>query len=357
MSENPSAGFASRVQLDFAGDPSIVPHSLDLISKRVLLLDIPDETRLGASFLDDRVVTAAMPACQVTLDDFLTRAVTLPPPTARLGFIFHIGHCGSTLISRLLASDPQCDSHREPQILRHFADAALDAATPWAATDEAGLDRIALALTRCWARPGGAARHVIVKATSLTNGVAPRLMTASPASPALALRMRLEPYLAALLAPNPPSADLMLGARNRLARLQARCGALEWRLHSMSAGELAAASWLCEANSVAALAQAWPGRVLGVDFDHFLAAPQTGLLQIAAHFGLGWDEHMADQALNSDIMRRYSKAPEHDFDPGFRQRVLDDSRRRNADEIGRGLRFARQALADFPVLQAVAVWM
>ena len=354
---NPAfAQFQTRFHRDFARDPDMYPQNLDLFQAKVLVVGTTQGDLDNASFLDDRMLQPGMAGGWLAMDDFLARAGEAPEPAERLGFIFHIGHCGSTLISRLLASRPQDSALREPLPLRVLAEANCDIAEPWAPISEDGIHELLGAFVRSWSRPHPGVTRTIVKATSLASGLGAALLDTAPQARALALRMNLEPFLAALLAPETPSIDLSRGARVRFGRLKALLGDPGWRLHQLSLGELAAASWLCEAFTMADLAANYPNRVLGMDLDQFLAEPQAQLLTAAEHMSLDWSADDAKTALASPIMSQYSKAPEHAYGPGLRKQVLDDSRQRNADEISAGHLFVERMLKAHPILQPVEAW-
>jgi hypothetical protein len=56
----------------------------------------------------------------------------------------------------------------------------------------------------------------------------------------------------------------------------------------------------------------------------------------------------------SPVLTRYSKAPEHAYTPNVRAEVLRDSRRRNREEISKGLAWlAGQARSDRTVAEIV----
>lgn len=344
--------FAGRLDA-FARDPALLPHTLDLLGRRVLVVDPGWAAIQEASFLDDRLLQTRPPGGWIDEADLLARARTIPDPGAGLGFIFHLGHCGSTLISRLLQTGGAA-AYREPQALRQLAEADAEAGEPW---DPVGPERFAAlsdALLRAWSRRPQDAPAAVVKATSLVSGLAPALMARAPQAPALLLSMGLQPYLAALLAPEAPSADLARGARVRFARLKRRIGDPGWRLHALSPGELAAASWLAEALALAEARAAAPERTMMLDFDAFLARPAADLARAAAHFRLGWTADQAEAAAAGPVMSRYAKAPEHGYGAQDRAAILAASAVRNADEIARGRAFAEAALSRLQALAPVA---
>ncbi|MEN0653987.1 MULTISPECIES: hypothetical protein [Hyphobacterium] len=348
---------SQEVAAGFAAGPRYFPHSLDIAARRVLMLDLPADTYLAESFLDDRLFQAGPRGGWLGEDDFLAMAGQLPAPTDAPGFIFHVGHCGSTLVSRLLAAGGGFPV-REPVPLRVLADARCEAGKPW---DPLGDDRFRAlidAFGRSWARRPDGMSRAIVKATSLSSGLAPDLMAAAPGSKVLALRIPLAAWLAALLAPETPSADLMRGARVRLSRLTALCGGDPGvRLHALSPGELAAVSWLTEAATLAGLHRAEPDRVMALDFEDFLKQPAGRLHDMARHFGLALSREDAGAAIASPVMSRYSKAPDQGFTAHDRAAMQAESAARNAGEIAKGLTLVEGLVGRYEGLTGVSDWL
>lgn len=341
----------------FAAGPRYFPHTLDIAARRVLMLDLPVDTYVAESFLDDRLFQAGPRGGWLGEDEFLAIAGTLPVPEKAPGFIFHVGHCGSTLVSRLLAAMGAFPV-REPVPLRVLADARCEADRPWDPLGEARYRALINAFVRSWSRRPDGAATTIVKATSLSSGLAPDLMAAAPQAPALALRITLNDYLAALLAPDEPSADLMRGARVRLSRLAALCGEDPGvRLHALSPGELAALSWLAEAATLARLTQSEPDRVMALDFETFLSGSGETLHTIAVHFGLPASQEDAERAIASPLMSRYSKSPDHGFTPDDRAALQAESAARNAGEIAKGRAIVLGLVRRYEGLAGVSDWI
>lgn len=346
-----------EVTAGFAAGPRYFPHTLDLAARRVLMLDLPDETYVAESFLDDRLFQAGPRGGWLGEDEFLKLAASLPEPGSGIGYIFHVGHCGSTLISRLLAGSG-CFPVREPVPLRVMADARCEADKPWDPLGEERYEALLDAFARSWTRRPQWAERSIVKATSLASGLAPDLLAVSRPAKALALRIPLSSWLAALLAPDEPSADLMRGARVRLSRLAALCGEDPGvRLHALSPGELAALSWLAEAATLARLAKAEPDRMIALDFEDFLARPASVLMTIARHFGLNWSDGNAEALVLSPLMQRYSKSPDQGFTPDDRAALQAESAARNASEIAKGRAMVEGLVRRYEGLGGVASWL
>jgi hypothetical protein len=101
-------------------DPEFLPFKLDLVSRRVLLVRLTPAQRHDAAFLDERALPARADGGWVPLEALLAQTSV---QAACADAIFHIGHCGSTLLSRLLESWPQVQGLREPLPLRILAEA------------------------------------------------------------------------------------------------------------------------------------------------------------------------------------------------------------------------------------------
>ncbi len=141
-----------------------------------------------------------------------------------LHFIFHTGHVGSTLVSRLLDETGQVLSLREPLPLRTLAEAHDVLHAPESLLGPQQFDRLLETLLRLWRRGYAATRAVVVKATSSAARLAPVLLERSAGSRAIYLNLRAEPALATLLAGANSLIDLRGHGAERLKRLSARIG-------------------------------------------------------------------------------------------------------------------------------------
>lgn len=319
----------------------LYPFKIDLARGRVLQIEMDFAAFRAASFLDDRILTSTTRGGWVALQGLPESAAT-SADSRPLHFIFHTGHVGSTLVSRLLDETGRVLSLREPLPLRTLAAAqdALQGRSPDGAPllTQAQLDALIALFLRLWSRGYAATEAVILKATSSTARLAPALLTAAPDSKAIYLNLRAEPYLATLLAGENSPIDLRGHAPERLGRLAAQGLSPLPRLESLSLGELAALSWLAETLTQREVLARYPARVLAIDFDAFLADVPGHLQRIRAHFAVPQDPAFLARAAQSPVLTRYSKAPEHPYDPALRAAVLQDSRRAHRDEILKGLR-------------------
>ena len=288
-------------------DPAYLPFKLDLVARRALLVRFDATQRREAAFLDERALPPRVDGAWIPLEPLLS----LRDTAACAHAIFHIGHCGSTLLSRLLESWPGVQALREPLPLRTLAEAWSQRTQPesWLSASEA--QRCLEGLWTAWSRPFGGAQQAMIKATSSCNALIEPLLDGHTRMRAILLDMPLRPYLATLLKSTDSSRDATAAAPGRLRDLRARCGDEDLVLHALSVPQQCAMGWVAERLRFAALARAYGGRVLRVDFEQLLAEPETMLARIAAHLGLAPKGVAA--AMRSPAWGRYSKAQSHGY--------------------------------------------
>ena len=316
--------------------PDIYPQKIDLNGLMVLLLQFDSDAYRRASFLDDRILAPATVGAWASFDRVAeaSRLVTDPCP---VHFIFHTGHVGSTLVSRLLDETGLVLPLREPLPLRTLAETHDALGRGDALLGSVQFDYLLATLLRLWSRGYPGNGSVVVKATSSVGRIAVPLLDRNEGSRAIYLNLRAEPYLATLLAGQNSPADLRGHGPERMRRLQSRVGAPLPQLHALSIGELAAMSWLTESWSQREALRRHPARIMAVDFDQFLVGVAPSIDRMLRLFGLPADTGQLDRLSRSPVLGRYSKAPEFAYTPEIRAELLRDSRRRNGEEIRRGL--------------------
>ena len=326
--------------------PDAYPHNLDLAGGRVLVLRLNEREYRNASFLDDRIFSSSTQGAWLSGAAVIEagRRVREPRP---LHFIFHSGHVGSTLLSRLLDETGGLLSLREPLLLRTLADAHDALGRPDALLSAPQFAALIDMTLRLWSRGYASTRAVVVKATSSAGRLAPELLARSPASKAVYLGLAAEPYLATLLGGANSASDLRGHGPGRMRRLLAGRELPVAPLHALSPGELAALGWLAESLTRRQAIAAHGARVLALDFNAFLADVTGQLARVAGHFGLAADGAAIASAAAGPVLRQYSKSPQLPYGPGQRAERIEASRRENRDEIAKGLDWlARLGRAD-----------
>ncbi|MEJ2127464.1 MAG: hypothetical protein P8X81_01315 [Woeseiaceae bacterium] len=313
----------------FKDDPLIYPQKLVPAEDRVLLVELTEEILQGHSFLDDRIFHTAMPFEWLPWRDFEQLASALSPRAP--SYIFHIGHCGSTLLSRLVAEATGSLALREPLPLRVLAINRAESVVDWL-DDKETHKRLRL-FERTWSRGD---RPTTVKATSMCTNLVSEV---NKDSRVVFMYQPAETHLAVLLAGENSMQDLAGFGRNRHTRLGAITEGLP-PLQSMSGGELAALTWLAEVSSAAPALR--ERAAFSLDFDTFLTDPEELLRQTCGALGLETTAEQCTKAVAGPIMRSYSKAPEHNYGPKLREDIIADSKRRNTEEIKKGMRFVER---------------
>lgn len=324
----------------FARSPEWLPHALDVPSDRVLLARRSEQEYRDAGFLDDRSLTAASPRAIVRWGEM---EAALPAGIRRdAQFIFHIGHVGSTLISRLLGEVAGVFALREPALLRVFHQ-LLQPGSAWQRPlAEARLALFAALLSRT-PRPD---QRALVKATSFTSEIAPLLVPGG--SKALLLHVSPRSYVENILAGDASRQELAMLAPSRSERLSRRTSR-SWT--AIGIGEQAAMAWACETASLVGAAEALgEDRILWCDFDRFLSAPAGELGAIARFFGHDLAQPDAEALVRGPLMRRYSKDLAYEYSPDLRREVLEESRSHNAGDIAAAMRWLEAAAAASPAI-------
>ena len=333
--------------------PDAYPQKIDLIRELVLLVRFDAAAYRAASFLDDRILSPTAQGAWLPIGRVAeaSRQVTNLRP---LHFIFHTGHVGSTLVSRLLDETGEVLSLREPLPLRTLAEAHDVLGQFESLLSDAQFEQALAMFIRLWRRGYDPTRSVVVKATSNAGRMAVPILTRSEGSRAIYMNLRAEPYLATLLAGQNSPIDLRGHGPERIRRLQSRVGTPLAPLHTLSIGELAAMSWLAESWTQRDAVKRFAGRAIALDFEVFLANVAGSMARILGHFELSRDDRYLSEVGRSTALTRYSKAPEFAYSPEVRAEVLRDSRRDHREEIRKGMDWLeRRAQTDPAVADVV----
>jgi hypothetical protein len=327
-----------------AASPDVFPQQLDPVSEGVRFLWLSRAQFKAASFLDDRILQPGMRSetVQVSAVEAAVAQAGLPE---RIGFIFHLGHVGSTLVSRLLGASDEVLSLREPAALRTLAQLHAELSTPETLWSPETFEHRLGTMLRLWSRTYAPGQLAVVKATSTACEMAADLLGRDSRPRALFVIAQPQAYLATLLGGQNTHIEVRGYAPMRLRRLHRRLGRPVWRLPELSPGETIAMGWACE---MTALMAADPAQAQWLDFDAFLAWPEPPLLEAFARFGREVSEEKARAILAGPDMGRYAKATEHPYDAGTRRAALREAEELFADEIGKGLAWLDTAAAEIP---------
>ncbi len=339
----------SNWQEIFSEDATMFPHLLDIASDQILVSHLEEQDYRAASFLDQRIVT---PQLKRQLIPWSTLAQVALPKTSSPQYIFHIGHVGSTLISRLLGELGTVLALREPQMLRNLTEIyRLRGAphSPWSPE----LYQTRLAEAMLWlSRVFHSDQRVMIKASSFVSELASQLL--EDGQDALFLYAPLERYLPTILAGDASVQETHSLAGDRLQRLSQRLGEAPCNLWELSLAQKVTLSWFCEMTTLYDAAKSsTSANIKWLDFEDFLHAPAEQLISAANHFGHALSDNVANTLISGPIMSSYSKAPEHDYSPNLRQELLQEASKKHAADIRVAVLWAQKLATRYPQIRDV----
>jgi hypothetical protein len=317
---------------EIAKDATWLVQALDPSAGVARLVAMDRDSYRSASFLDDRLLQHPVdaqllpwPSVEAAITDDLRR-------DAR--WIFHIGHVGSTLVSRLLGEVPGVLAIREPRLVRDLALSPPEIRSGYSGP-----------VPRLMSRTFAADEMALVKATSFASEIAPELIP--PGERALFIYGRPRNYVASILAGENSVKELHALAPLRAERLRTR----DISLAPRNEAGLAAAAWACEMTALEAAAEAMPDRrIEWADFDNMLGAMPAELSRVAAFFGFAADGAQVAAIANGPLMGRYSKGPEYEYSPALRGELIAEAAAAHASEIDDALAMLARAAEKSPLL-------
>lgn len=290
---------------------------------------IPAEQQRALTFLGEACPAAT---CVVPRFDLASCAF----PSAPLHLIVHSGLGGSTFLARALSQPGIVTTLKEPPILTDVVAHRIGGASR---PDNEGLLRLVAALL---ARPFDAAETIVVKLSSVGNGLALEIAADRPDTRILCLQTPLERMLASLAARGPEGRiggrRLFVGLRNsRMVPF----AITDDQVADLSDLQLAAMAWLSIQAMFAELAKSLGSeRVRGVGSERLISDVESALTAIAAHFKLELDSTRMMSSAN-----RHAKTGEA-FDAAKRAEHLDAIFRAHREEL--------QAIVDWTTSMAEA---
>lgn len=307
-------------------------QAIDPAAGQVRLVAMDAEAYRAASFLDDRLLQSPVDA-QIVPWPLVEEAVT-GEQRSDARWIFHVGHVGSTLVSRLLGEIDAVLAIREPRLLRDLALSPPEVR-----------QRYVVPVAKLMSRTFATDEIACVKATSFAGEIAPELVP--PGERALFMYATPRNYVASILAGENSLQELHLLAGTRAQRANAR------GLFIPAQGDacLAAAAWMTEITALEAAAEAMTDRQIAwADFDGMLADMESELARVAGFFGFSADEDQLKTIATGRLMGRYSKALEYEYSPRLRRELIGEVSEQFSREIDQALAMLRRASDDSPLL-------
>jgi hypothetical protein len=310
---------------EIAQDAKWLAQAVDPAAGMMRLIAMDREAYRAASFLDDRLLQAPVDAQIVPWPEVEEAMSGALRHDAR--WIFHIGHVGSTLLSRLLGELDGVLALREPRLLRDLALSPPEVRQRYIAP-------VAKLISRTFAT----SEIACVKATSFASEIAPQLVP--PGERALFMYATPRNYIASILAGENSLQELRMLAGPRAQRANAR----DVYVPAQNDADHAAAAWVTEMTALETAAEAMMDRqVAWADFDAMLRAMENELARVAAFFGFTTDPDRIRALATGPLMRRYSKALEYEYSAGLRLELIGEASEQFAREIDGALAMLRAA--------------
>jgi len=265
-------------------------------------------------FLDGRISPASNTAIRVPLGA-LTESI---PGPAQTSWIFHVAHCGSTLLARALDKPSANLVLREPKALRQLA----------LHRDPRRLAVLMAMLSKRYE----ADLATVVKANVPVNFLLPELIDFDPQARAIILHLGLRDYLLAI----------MRNDRHRewLRRVTAQLALHLGDLTGASDAERAAALWTAQMQVFAAAIARLPN-ARTLDAETFFAEPGRCLKFAAVHLGVPMASEEIEAAVAGPLFATYSKNPQVSFNNEMRLERRSELERALAAEIEQAQRWVR----------------
>lgn len=275
---------------DLLATPDACLHSLE--ADDAILVPMDGDAYRRSIFLDHRISPAGEGGWRVPAAS-LAAAV----PAARpLGWIFHVAHCGSTLLARALDELGGGLVLREPLALRQLA----------LQENRVLLPAVLALLSRRY--PGSG--MTVVKANVPVNFMLDAIADHDPQAPVVLLWSRLPDYLGAVLR----SANHRGWVRNITALLAGQLGVAD----GMSDARRAAALWAGQHRRFAKLLDRMP-HARALEAERFYRDPAAALGQAARLFGIEVKPADIAAVAGGPLFATYSKNPALVFDNAARE--------------------------------------
>lgn len=336
---------AVRTQLERLVDtPALFLRDIDPVSRRAVLAPMSEDSYRASSFLDTRIQRAGDRELAIPLDALLRLVAARPEPPNAIDYIFHVGHCGSSLLSRLLGELPEFLALREPPLLMGLARSHRRLDEPGFPISRSAWDELLQLSLRMLGRTWHPGQRALIKPTSHTANLIPLLMRFTGRERALLMYLDLETYLTVMLRAGVRQETRLYARDFRLRDFTRLAPAAAATLDTASDAQLAAMNWLLQTREFAVALDdpALQGRLLPLDFDAFLATPEPILADVCRFLHTEQAPGTLTTLLAGPAATRHAKSPETLYDSGQRARELEASRARHADEIGAAMEWTRE---------------
>jgi len=323
---------------DLTDDPALYLYEFD--KDAAIFQPMTRDAFERSIFLDGRIKHGKRQSLRVPLSQLLQAWAGPAPAERRIGWIFHVAQCGSTLLARALDHPGRSLVLREPAALRRLGViAGADSAHENAVSSESFARMLSVTqslLGKRWEQ----AAPVIAKANVPVNFIADEVMAHDPGASAICLYFPLADYVAAILR----TEGHVRWTEGVFEELRLAGSPYAAGHVPLTPAGKAAALWFAQMKAFAALIEKYPA-VRSLEAGHFFSNPASTVEVAAGLFGVSLDPGEAEEIAASELFASYSKNPALDYDPEVREAREAEAKARLAGEIAEAVEWARAAKA------------
>lgn len=303
-------------------DPQWLAHRYDEAADQIRFVEYDRETRASVPFLTDQYLPEKAFRAVGRAD-----AVRMAQAAAPIHFIFHSGFCCSTLLAACFDQLGLASVASEPMILNDVVGWRQRGAAP-AAVGTTLNDALTLL-----ARPFEPDEAVIVKPSTVVNGLATAILRLRPQARVVLIHAPLRDFLISIAK---KGIDGRLWGRELFLKMRREgliqsLGFDDEAFFGQTDLQIAACAWLGQNAIFASLATGYADRVRTLDSASFLDRPAETIRSAAGHFGLGMQDAQVEAAL-AGPMQRNSKDRSH-YSRQNREADYAEALARHGDEI------------------------
>lgn len=338
------------------GNPDCYLHQLDFINRRALVVRIDEAVYRQAPFLDGRALNQDTEGAWVPLREVLLRTQDRIA-TRSLDYLFHTGHCGSTLVSKFIGTWPGAHVIREPLPLLSLSMLKRELDTPLCPINSTDWRQALDAALKLSARTYRSGDTALVKATSVCGNLVDDALAWSPKSRLVLLHVDLATHLKIMLKSEANRENARAFAPQWLSDFHRLTDSTDVRLHELGDAQQTGMNWLMTMHGFVRAANTAPARTLLVDFESFLEDMETGLARIADFLDKPVPIDDIRALVNGPAAKAYAKQPQRPYGRQLREQALAESGRQFASEIRTGWDWARRLIDETPALAGLESYL
>ncbi|NKB35296.1 MAG: hypothetical protein GKR91_19535 [Pseudomonadales bacterium] len=285
-------------------------------------------------FSDNRLNARSKHTVAVDLSTLLEAIQKSPIDPPRLSYIFHVAHCGSTLLARALDLPSKNLVHREPAVLRQLSVLAIQNNWRDAPPDAfQHLLRLTLAmLGKCYVKDS----PIIVKANVPVNYLQKNLLSENPNSQGLLLYSSFENYALTLLRTEKHQTWAKNIVRMYKQLISSKTGLTESELDSLTPVQNIACLWAIQLSMFNECASEHES-VRTLDSEQFFSDPKSVLVESFKFFEQDIDLDVIEQIINSSLFSHHAKSTSRQYSNATRIEERDELRRTFAAQLADSL--------------------